>query len=279
MNPNTPQYQAIHFLTGIASCALCGASMLDTGLHYACPEQTAQGPDQCATLPVRCGQLDRMVVQFLVDTLVTPDVLNLQAELLAEDSAQESHRQQQVLEESRSAITGLNQHAETLLSQVEHGGKTYQQVDAQVMETGRARTEQEAQATNAQDQLERQSYLADQDWVSSSTLDAETYLHPDTLEGSRLFFHSFIDAVLIGPESAVIKYSIAPTEFEPTAGSYVHEINLVHEHTVAEILVCPGDSPLRRNAEVCACGAQRTVDLEGNPTDGWRIWKPIPDQT
>ena len=76
-----------------------------------------------------------MVVQFLVDTLVTPDVLNIQTELLAEDSAQESHRQQQVLEESQSAITGLNQHAGTLLSQVEHGEKRYQQVDAQVMET------------------------------------------------------------------------------------------------------------------------------------------------
>ena len=216
---------------------------------------------------------------FLVDTLVTPDVLNIQTELLAESSAQESHRQQQVLEESQSAITGLDQQAGTLLSQVEHGEKRYQQVDAQVMETGRARTEQEAQATNAQDQLERQSYLADEDWVSSSTLDAETYLYPDTIEGYRLFFHSFIDAVLIGPESAVIKYRITPTEFGTPAGSYVHEINLVHEHTVAEILVCPGDSPLRRNAEVCACGAQRTVDLEGNPTDGWRIWKPILDLT
>ena len=120
--------------------------------------------------------------------------------------------------------------------------------------------------------------------MSSSTLDAETYLHPDMLEGSRLFFHSFIDAVLIGPESAVIRYSIGgnritPTEVGTPAGSYVHEINLVHEHTVAEILVCPGDSPLRRNAEVCACGAQRTVDLEGKPTDGWRIWKPVPDLT
>ena len=57
------------------------------------------------------------------------------------------------------------------------------------METGRAKTEQEARATKAHDQLERQSCLADQDWVSSSTLDAETYLHPDVLEGSRLFFH------------------------------------------------------------------------------------------
>ena len=42
------------------------------------------------------------------------------------------------------------------------------------METGRARTEQEARATKVQDQLERQSCLADQDWVSSSTLDAQT---------------------------------------------------------------------------------------------------------
>ena len=31
MNPNIPQYQTTHFLTGIASCAGCGASMLDTG--------------------------------------------------------------------------------------------------------------------------------------------------------------------------------------------------------------------------------------------------------
>ena len=102
------------------------------------------------------------------------------------------------------------------------------------------------------------------------------------IEGCKHFFHSFIDAVLIGPESAVIRYTIGgnritPTEFGPPAGSYVHEINLVHEHTVAEILVCPGDSPLRRNAEVCACGAERLVDLDENPTDGWRIWKPMPD--
>ena len=207
--------------------------MLDTGQHYACPQETAQGPDHCATLPVDAARLDRMVLQLLV----TPDVLDLQTELLAEDAARESQRQQRVLEESQAAI----------------------------------------------------ACLADPDWVRASTLDPETYLHPDLLEGSRLFFHSFIDAVLIGPESAVIRYSIggnsiggnriSPTEFGPPAGSYVHEINLVHEHTVAEILVCPGDSPLRRNAEVCACGAERLVDLEGNPTDGWRIWKPMPDLT
>ena len=166
--------QTTHFLTGIASCAGCGASMLDTGQHYACPQETAQGPDHCATLPVDAGQLDRMVLQFLVNTLVTPDVLDLQTELLAEDSAQES---------------------------------------------------------------------------------------------SRLFFHSFIDAVLIGPESAVIRYSIggnriSPTEVGPPAGSYVHEINLVHEHTVAEILVCPGDS---RSA-----GTQRYAPAEPKGSWTWR---------
>ena len=154
-----------------------------------------------------------MVLQFLFNTLVTPDVLNIQTELLGEDSERESHRQQRFLEESQSAIASLNQHAENLLNQVEHGGKTYQQVDAQVTETGRARAELEARATNALDQLERQDYLADQDWVRSSTLDPETYLHPDMLEGSRLFFHSFIDAVLIGPESTVIKYTITPNEY------------------------------------------------------------------
>ena len=46
------------------------------------------------------------------------------------------------------------------------------------------------------------------------------------LEGSRLFFHSFIDAVLIGPESTVIRYTITPNEYGPPAGSYVHEIKL-----------------------------------------------------
>ena len=61
-------------------------------------------------------------------------------------------------------------------------------------------------------------------------------LHPDMLEGSRLFFHSFIDAVLIGPESAVIKYTIGgdriggdritPNQYGPPARSFVHEINL-----------------------------------------------------
>ena len=30
-----------------------------------------------------------------------------------------------------------------------------------------------------------------------------------------------------------------------------------------EILACPVDSPLRRDAEVCACGAQRVVDQAG----------------
>ena len=90
MNPNAPQHRTIHFLTNIADCAGCRASMLDTGQHYACPQETAQGPGQCATLPVRCGQLDRMVLQFLVNTLVTPDALNLQAELLGEDSARDS---------------------------------------------------------------------------------------------------------------------------------------------------------------------------------------------
>ena len=226
MQPRTPQHRTIHFLTGIANCAGCGASMLDTGQHYACPQETAQGPDHCTTLPVDAARLDRMVLQFLVNTLVTPDVLDLQTELLVEDSAQESHRQQRVLEESQAAISRLDQHAETLLNQVEHGERTYQQVDAQVTATGRARTELEARALHAQGQLERQDHLADQDLVRTSALDPETYLHPDMIEGSRLFFHSFIDAVLIGPESAVIRYTITPNEYGPPAGSYVHEIKL-----------------------------------------------------
>ena len=226
MNPNTPKHQASHFLTGIASCARCGASMLDTGQHYACTQQNAQGPDHCATLPVDAARLDRMVLQFLVNTLVTPDVLDLQTELLAEDAARESQRQQQALEESRSAISRLDQHAGDLLNQAEHGEKSYQQADAQVMETGRARTDLEARDLHAQGQLERQSCLADQDWVRASALDPETYLHPDLLEGSRLFFHSFIDAVLIGPESTVIRYTITPNEYGPPAGSYVQEVNL-----------------------------------------------------
>ena len=207
MQPRTPQHRTIHFLTGIANCAGCGAGMLDTGQHYACPQETAQGPDPCATLPVDTARLDRMVLQFLVNTLVTPDVLDLQTELLAEDAARESQRQQQALEESQSAISRLDQHAENLLNQVEHGGKTYQQV-------------------HAQGQLERQDHLADQDLVRTSALDPETYLHPDMIEGSRLFFHSFIDTVLIGPDSTVIRYTITPNEYGPPAGSYVHEINL-----------------------------------------------------
>ena len=93
MQPRTPQHQTIHFLTGIANCAGCGAGMLDTGQHYACPQETAQGPDHCATLPVDAARLDRMVLQFLVNTLVTPDVLDLQTELLAEDAARESQGQ------------------------------------------------------------------------------------------------------------------------------------------------------------------------------------------
>ena len=194
-------------------------------MHYACPQETAQtGP--CATLPVDAARLDRMVLQFLVNTLVTPDVLDLQTELLAEDAARESQRQQQALEESQSAIARLDQHAGDLINQVEHGEKSYQQVNAQVMETGRARTELEARATTALDQLERQDHLADRDLVRASTLDPETYLHPDMIEGSRLFFHSFIDAVLIGPESAVIRYTITPNEYGPPAGSYVQEVNL-----------------------------------------------------
>ena len=56
MQPRTPQHQAIHFLTGIASCAGCGDIMLDTGMHYACP-------NRCATLPVDAARLDRTVDQ------------------------------------------------------------------------------------------------------------------------------------------------------------------------------------------------------------------------
>ena len=185
--------------------------MLDTGQHYACPQQNVQEPSHCATLPVDAGRLDRMVLQFLVNTLVTPDVLDLQTELLAEDAARESQRQQQALEESQSAIAGLDQHTENLLNQVEHGGKTYQQVDAQVTETGRARTELEARDLHSQGQLERAVLPGRPGLGESQRPGPETYLHPDMLEGSRLFFHSFIDAVLIGPESTVIRYTITPT--------------------------------------------------------------------
>ena len=49
-----------------------------------------------------------------------------------------------------------------------------------------------------------------------------------------------------------------------------------HEHKVVGILACPGDSPLRRDAEVCACGARRLVDLEGKPAGIWSEMRPVP---
>ena len=49
-----------------------------------------------------------------------------------------------------------------------------------------------------------------------------------------------------------------------------------HEHTVVEILVCPGDSPLGRDAEVCACGAQRLVGQAGKPAGIWSEMRPAP---
>ena len=49
-----------------------------------------------------------------------------------------------------------------------------------------------------------------------------------------------------------------------------------HEHKAAETLVCPGDSPLRRDSEVCACGAQRLVDQEGKPDGIWCKMTPVP---
>ena len=42
------------------------------------------------------------------------------------------------------------------------------------------------------------------------------------------------------------------------------------------MLVCPGDSPLGRDAEVCACGAQRLVNLEGKPAGIWSQMRPAP---
>ena len=80
-------------------------------------------------------------------------------------------------------------------------------------------------------QLERQDYLADRDLVRTSALDPETCFHPGMLEGSRLFFHSFIDAALIGPEPMVIRYTIGgdritPSQHGPLAGPCVHQINL-----------------------------------------------------
>ena len=49
-----------------------------------------------------------------------------------------------------------------------------------------------------------------------------------------------------------------------------------HEHKVVGIPACPGDSPLRRDAEVCACGARRLVDLEGKPAGIWSEMRPVP---
>ena len=49
-----------------------------------------------------------------------------------------------------------------------------------------------------------------------------------------------------------------------------------HRHTAREILACPAHSPLRRDVEVCACGAQRLVDVPGKPAGQWTEMTPIP---
>ena len=47
-------------------------------------------------------------------------------------------------------------------------------------------------------------------------------------------------------------------------------------HGYVETLVCLGDSLIRRDAEVCACGAQRLVSQAGKPAGIWSQMKPVP---
>ena len=48
-------------------------------------------------------------------------------------------------------------------------------------------------------------------------------------------------------------------------------VNGSHQHEVSEKRLAPGAFPRRLDLELCACGAKRWVDLQGNVATPWQF--------
>ena len=70
----------------------------------------------------------------------------------------------------------------------------------------------------------------DQELIREGARDPDTYLHYREPTAAREFFQGILDIVLVGQESAEIRYRIPENNMGAPAGSYTHEVDLGKLH-------------------------------------------------
>jgi hypothetical protein len=112
-------------LTGIATCAHCGAGMtLQTGKsyrYYACAGRAQKGPTRCGGCAVSMPKVDSAVLGALRDVIFTPDKLTELVSAYLEQARNEAQRQRSQLSKSKAELSETEGAIKRLLGMVEKG--------------------------------------------------------------------------------------------------------------------------------------------------------------
>ena len=79
------------------------------------------------------------------------------------------------------------------------------------------------------------------------------------------------------PFSALWPEETRPSEWAKESAVQTNDTN-GHQHDVSEKRIAPGAFPCRLDLELCACGAKRWVDQDGNVATPWQFINPVTRQ-
>lgn len=214
MTTTRPRVQ--HILRGLTKCRSCGIPMTGTepgtGLptKYACPNRTAQAPHGCPTPPVDAETLERLVIGRLLDRVLTEDTLQDVISLVKRDAGEEADRGRQRFKDAEDELSELNLHRGRVVGAVEHGAATYQDAERRLKEMNQVQNELQAQAKEARETLAEAEHAASSDErIRAYALDLNTYLRESNADIAKQFLGAFIQEVLVGADSAVIRYTVS----------------------------------------------------------------------
>ena len=170
----TQQEEANQALRGIAACGSCGdpmESLTGTGENegqYVCPRRLRGGPDDCPLPPVPAYPLHRLVMQSMLDELMTERTL-------------------------RHLVRGVQRELE----------ENTRQGCADIESAG-GRVEQQAWDPGS-DAADR-AYMTDESHILRNALNPDTYLEYEAPEDIREMFQNTIESVRLMPDRTTVRY-------------------------------------------------------------------------
>ena len=206
---------AHHVITGLLMCQDCGsvinaiAESDNISAKYLCHGLLNHEFTGCASKPVDASTLDRLIITALLDKVLTVENLQKIVALVKRDPVHEAEESVQQAEAAQQELSSHNRQKGTIMTAVEHRAGTYSQAAKRMSEITGAEADLEAEAREAGQLAATSEYASESDGrIRKYATELSTYLRESNAEETRAFLCAFIAEVLVGAETATIRYSV-----------------------------------------------------------------------